>query len=385
MPQRNGLPALDELPAPGPRSLQELAQFTDGTITGPLAGAEAARLLVTGCAGLEEAGPGQMSFLANDRYIHQLTTTKAAVVVAKPGIKAPDHLTILQAKDPYYAFTQCVVLIHGYRKHPPAGVQPGANIAPTAKLGEGVVVMNGATVSEDCRIGARTVIYPGVFIGPRTVVGENCIFYPNVVIYDDILIGNRVTIHANTTIGQDGLGYAPFGEYWFKIPQIGRVRIEDDVEIGPNCSIDRATVGETVIGAGTKMSDQVAIGHGCKIGPNCLFVAQVGLAGSVKVGRHVILAGQAGVVGHISIGDNAIVAAQAGVINDVKNGQSVAGAPAAPVMEKKRELIALSRLPALMREIKDFRRQLAALHQAVGLAAPAQASPASEEPPKNSD
>lgn len=381
MPLPNGLPSAADLPAPGPRALQELAAFTGGTIIGPAGGPDPANLLITGCAGLEEAGPGQMSFLANDRYLHQLTTTRAAVVVAKPGVKFPDHLILLQCKDPYYAFTQCVVLIHGYRQHPKVGIQPGANVAANVTLGQDAVIMNGATVGEGCQIGPRTVLYPGVFIGPKCVIGEDCVFYPNVVIYDETQIGNRVVIHANTTIGQDGLGYAPFGENWFKIPQIGRVRIEDDVEIGSNCAIDRATVGETVIGTGTKMSNQIAIGHGCKIGPNCMFVAQVGLAGSVKVGRHVILAGQAGVAGHITIGDNAIVAAQSGVINDVKNGQSVGGAPAAPVTEKKRELIALCKLPALLREAKDFRRQIAALNQAVGRSGSENVPPGDEPNP----
>jgi UDP-3-O-[3-hydroxymyristoyl] glucosamine N-acyltransferase len=222
------------------------------------------------------------------------------------------------------------------------------------------------TICANARIGDNVTLYPGIFIGPSVELGDDVVLHPNVVIYDGCVLGNRVTVHAGTVIGEDGLGFAPVKEKWLKIPQAGAVIIEDDVELGANCTIDRATLGTTRVGAGTKFSNLVAIGHGCQIGPDCLFVAQVGVAGSVVVGRHVTLAGQAGVVGHLSIGDNASVCAQAGVSSSVGAGETVLGAPAVLVADARRQIAALHRLPevrnrlrVLEREIEDLRRQLA--------------------------
>jgi UDP-3-O-[3-hydroxymyristoyl] glucosamine N-acyltransferase len=179
------------------------------------------------------------------------------------------------------------------------------------------------------------------------------------------VLGDRVTIHANSVIGEDGLGYAPLRGKWFKIPQIGNVVIADDVEIGAACTIDRATLGHTAIGSGTKFSNLIAIGHGTKIGEDCMFVAQVGLAGSVTVGRHVTLAGQAGVVGHITIGDNATVGAKAGVTNSVDPGVTVLGQPAVPINECKRQLAVVQQLPELRNTIRRLQRELSELKQKI--------------------
>jgi UDP-3-O-[3-hydroxymyristoyl] glucosamine N-acyltransferase len=184
-----------------------------------------------------------------------------------------------------------------------------------------------------------------------------------VVVYDDTIMGDRVTIHAGTVIANDGLGYAPVGEKWIKIPQIGIVRIGDDVEIGSSCSIDRATIGSTMIGSGTKMSNLVAIGHGARIGENCMLVAQVGLAGSVDVGNHVTMAGQAGVVGHIRVGDNAVIGAKAGVTNNVPDGETVLGQPAIPIAEMKRRVALLGRLPELRDTMRTLKKRMARLER----------------------
>jgi len=250
----------------------ELAKQIGATVTGD------GSVKIHRAGTLEDATAGEVSFLSNPRYMRKLHRTKASAVIASPGVGA-DHVTLLHTADPYYAFAQAMVILHGHRKHPFDGVHPAAVIDSTAIVGE------------------RTVVYPGVYVGPWARVGRDCILYPNVVIYDDCRVGDRVTIHAGSVIGQDGFGYAThLGEH-HKIPQIGNVVIESDVEIGANCAIDRATLGSTVIGKGTKFSNGVVIGHGTKIGPHGLLVAQVGVAGSTTIGHHVTVGGQAGMLG----------------------------------------------------------------------------------------
>jgi UDP-3-O-[3-hydroxymyristoyl] glucosamine N-acyltransferase len=312
-------------------------------------------------ATLEDAEPGQISFLSNPRYEKMLQTTRASAVVVKSDQPAPDHLSLIRIQDPYAAITALLVAMHGYRRH--RRIPPGPErtfIADSAQISENPSIYPGVTIDENVVIGESAVIYPGCYVGPRTRIGDNVLLYPNVVIYDDTVIGSRVTIHAGSVIGEDGLGYAPVSGKWVKIPQIGHVEIGDDVEIGANCTIDRATLGRTRIGAGTKFSNLIAIGHGTQIGEDCLFVAQVGLAGSVNVGRHVTMAGQAGVVGHIRIGDNATIGAKAGVTNNVAEGETVLGQPAIPISEMRRQVIHVQRLPDLKDTVKRLERDNAA-------------------------
>lgn len=313
-------------------------------------------------ATLEDAGPRQISFLSNPKYLGHLKTTTAGAVVLKPDVEAPETLNCVRVADPYAAITALIILLHGYRKHrelPESGDKP--QIHPTAKVGANAKIHPGATIDEEVVIGDNAVIYPGCYVGPRTRIGDDVLLYPNVVIYDDTIVGDRVTIHANSVIGNDGLGYAPYNDKWLKIPQIGRVRIADDVEIGASCAIDRATLGETKIGAGTKFSNLIAVGHGTAIGEHCLLVAQTGLAGSVTVGNHVTMAGQVGVVGHIAIGDHVTVGAKAGVINNIPAGETVLGQPAVPINEAKRRVAYVSKLPDMAKKLKDMEKQVRAL------------------------
>ncbi len=315
-------------------------------------------------ATLEDATSGDVSFLSNPKYEKALQTTGASAVVLRPGVAAPDSLDLIRVEEPYAAITVLIVRLHGYRRH--RAVQPrpeSTHVHATAKIGDGATIHPGVTIEEEAVIGRDAVIYPGCYVGPRCRIGDNVLLYPNVVLYDDTALGNRVTIHANTVVGEDGLGYAPVGGQWIKIPQIGHVEIEDDVEIGAGCAIDRATLGKTLIGRGTKFSNLIAIGHGTHIGAHCLFVAQVGLAGSVNVGEHVTMAGQVGVVGHIRIGDNATVGAKAGVTNNVADGETVLGAPAIPIREMKRQLVYVGRLPELNETVKRLEKQVAELQR----------------------
>jgi UDP-3-O-[3-hydroxymyristoyl] glucosamine N-acyltransferase len=316
-------------------------------------------LAVSGVATLEDAVPGQITFLSNPKYERMLDRTEASAVVLKPDQPAKGRTNLIRTKDPYAAITALIVAIHGHRKHRSISPDPTRSmIDPTATIGDGASIYPGATVDHDAIIGANAVIYPGCYVGPRCRIGDKMLLYPNVVIYDDCVLGDRVTIHAGTVIGQDGLGYAPVGGKWVKIPQIGIVELGDDVEIGANCAIDRATLGRTRIGSGTKLSDLIAIGHGTQIGEDCMFVAQVGIAGSVTVGNSVTMAGQAGVVGHISIGDHATIAAKAGVTNNVPAGETVLGQPAVPITEAKRRMIHAARLPDLSKTVKRLESEI---------------------------
>ena len=296
---------------------------------------------------LEDAGPGDVSFLSNGKYVRLLDTTRAAAVIAAAAVRS-NRVALLRTADPYFAFRQAVVKLHGYRRHPHDGVHPAAHVDPTATVGAG------------------TVVYPGVYIGPRARVGRDCILYPNVVVYDDCVLGDRVILHAGTSIGHDGFGFSthrePGGEAMhYKIPQVGNVIVEDDVEIGANCAVDRATLGSTMIGRGTKFSNLISIGHGTRIGPHGLLVGLVGIAGSTKVGHHVTLAGQVGIAGHLEIGDRVVVAAQSGVINDVPDQTTLMGAPALPAAQARRVYAVFTQLPTLLERIKRLEQQVVEL------------------------
>ncbi len=313
---------------------------------------------VSSVATLEEAGDGHVSFLSNPKYETQLATTRASAVLVRPDVRTDRVMNLLRTPDPYAAVTAAIVRLHGYRHHPQWGVSDHAYLAPDVVLGEGANIAPGVHIDADVTIGENATLYPGVYIARGTRIGNGVTLFPNVVLYEGTIVGNNVTIHAGTVIGEDGLGYAPVKDKWVKIPQIGNVVIGDDVELGPNCTIDRATLGSTVIGSGTKFSNLVAIGHGTKVGEDCMFVAQVGLAGSVNVGRHVTIAGQAGVVGHITIGDHAVIGAKAGVSNSVEAGMTVLGSPAVAINDCKRQFAVMQQLPKLKNEIRRMRTEL---------------------------
>jgi UDP-3-O-[3-hydroxymyristoyl] glucosamine N-acyltransferase len=325
-----------------------------------------AQHVIRGVATLEDAKAGEISFLSNPKYEKVLQTTAASAVVLKPEVDAPSSLGLIRVADPYAAITALIVRLHGYRAHRAVKPDPSrTTIHETARVGANATIHPGVTIDEDVVIGDDAVIYPGCYIGPRCHIGDRLLLFPNVVLYDDSILGDRVTIHANSVIGEDGLGYAPVDGKWVKIPQIGHVQIDDDVEIGAGCAIDRATLGKTHIGAGTKFSNLIAIGHGTRIGEHCLFVAQTGLAGSVNVGKNVTMAGQVGVVGHIRIGDHATIGAKAGVINDVPDGETYIGQPAQPRWAIRRQIAAIVKLPELTKKVKEMERELDALRRAL--------------------
>ena len=316
-------------------------------------------------ATLEDAGPDQVSFLANPKYEKMLATTRAGAVVVRTGQEAPRPMNLLQVGDPYAAIMMLIINLHGFRRHPRMGISKMASVAASARIGQGASIWPFATIGENVVIGENVNIYPGCYVADGCQLGDNVVLMPNVVLYEQAVLGNRVIVHAGTVVGEDGLGFAPVGNKWEKIPQVGTVEIGDDVEIGSNCSIDRATLGRTTIGKGTKFSNLIAIGHGDKIGENCLFVAQVGVAGSVTVGNHVTMAGQVGVVGHISIGDNVTLGAKAGVTHDVPAGKTYLGAPAVEIGQKKREFATMARLPEMRQRVRKLESMVEQLQKEI--------------------
>jgi len=347
------------------KTLGELAEYVEGRVFGDPS------IVIKSASTLGRAGKGDISFLANSKYERQLQTTKAsAVIVGKETTTAPVPLLI--AEDPYYAFMQIMVLLHGHRKHKKTGISPRASISDTAKVGADCHIYDFATIADEAKIGDGCIIYPGVFVGHGVQVGNDSIIYPNVTIYDGTKIGNRVIINANSTIGEDGFGYASHKGIHHKIPQIGIVIIEDDVEVGACCGIERGTLRDTVIGRGSKLGDLVTIGHGTKIGPHCLLVAQVGIAGSTTLGHHCIVGGQVGIVGHTNIGNNVTIAAQAGVINSIPDGKMVLGAPAIEASQGKRAYSMIQYLPEMRQSIRSLQTRIEQIAASV--------EPDSEEP-----
>ena len=312
---------------------------------------------------LADADAGEISFLSNPKYRAQLEQTRASAVIAPQGVELPVGLAAIRCASPYNAMATATVLLHGYRRHPRWGVDRRSEISDSAIIGANPNIGPYVTIAEGVSIGANATIYPGCYIGDGVSIGDEVILYPNVVIYDGSVLGHRVTLHAGTVIGEDGLGYAPVGEGWMKIPQVGRVVLEDDVEMGAGCTLDRATLGETRVGSGTKFSDQVVIGHGCKIGSNCMFVAQVGLAGSVTIGNRVSLGGQVGVVGHLSIGDNTVVNAKSVVWSSVDANQTVLGWPAIEAKQFLRQGAVARKLPDMHKRLRQLEAEVAELRQ----------------------
>jgi UDP-3-O-[3-hydroxymyristoyl] glucosamine N-acyltransferase len=333
------------------RTLAELAEYVGGRVIGDPG------VKIKAASTLGRAAEGDVSFLANRRYQNQLRTTRASAVVVGREITGA-AVPLLVADDPYYAFMQIMVMLHGHRKHKKVGISSKAMIADSAKIGADCHIHECVTICEDSKVGNGCIIYPGVFIGKGTQMGNDCIIYPNVVIYDGCKIGNRVIINANSAIGEDGFGYASHKGVHHKIPQIGTVLLEDDVEIGACCGVERGTLGDTVVGQGSKLGDLVAIGHGAKIGARCLLVAQVGVAGSTTIGHHCMVGGQAGIVGHISIGNNVTIAAQAGVINSIADNSTILGSPAIEANQGKRAYSMIQYLPEMRQNVRSLQEQV---------------------------
>jgi UDP-3-O-[3-hydroxymyristoyl] glucosamine N-acyltransferase len=330
--------------------LSDIVSYVSGRYSGP------GDVAISGVAPLAEAGEGQISFLSNPKYAPQLAGTKAAAVLVSNDLEA-DSPRYIRVADPYFAVASVIARFFD-RRPMPQGVSPNAAIAESAKLGANVAVGAFTSIGEHVELGDNVVIFPHVTIEPHCVIGENTIVYPQVSIYYGTRIGKRCIVHSGVVIGSDGYGFATHAGKHHKIPQVGIVRIEDDVEIGAGTTIDRAALGETVIGEGTKIDNLVQIGHNVRIGKHCLLVAQVGIAGSTKLGNYVVVAGQSGFAGHLEIGDGVQVAAKSAVLKDVQSNTKVMGSPAIGFGEFSRREVWLRRLPELARKVTQLERLL---------------------------
>ena len=308
-------------------------------------------------APLESATPGTISFLGDRRLAHLLATTRASAVIMP--LEAPDPaMPTLRVHHPYLAFVSVVELLHPPKRSAAPGVHPTAVVAPTAKIGPRASIGPHATVGERTTIGADAVLHAGVAIYEDVTIGVGFTAHANAVVREGARLGDRVTLHAGSVIGSDGFGYLPLPDGNKKIPQVGTVVLEDDVEIGACSTVDRAALGATVVGRGTKIDNLVMIGHGCRIGEHCLLAGQVGLAGGTTLGARVMLGGQAGSAGHLTVGDGAQVGAQAGMHRDIPAGTVVSGYPAMEARTWRRVIMTFPRLPEVFRRLRRLERAL---------------------------
>jgi UDP-3-O-[3-hydroxymyristoyl] glucosamine N-acyltransferase len=340
--------------------IEEIAGIVGGDVVGD------GSIEIRGVAGIKEAVPGEITFLANPKYEPYLASTKASAVISTGGNGNFDGV-IIAIDNPYLAFLKVVRLfaetpLEKYKR----GVHPSAIIPDSAVIGEDVSIGAYVVLEEDVSIGDRTTVLPLACMNEGVSIGSDCLIYPHVTIREKCEVGNRVIIHSGAVIGSDGFGYARNGEEHHKIPQIGIVRIEDDVEIGANTTIDRATTGVTLIGRGSKLDNLVQIAHNVVIGENSVVAAQAGISGSTELGKNVVLAGQAGLVGHIKIGDGAKVGAQGGVTKSIPAGTSVSGYPAREHSFARKICAATARLPDLLKEFRNLQNRVDALEKGTG-------------------
>ncbi|MFQ3581552.1 MAG: UDP-3-O-(3-hydroxymyristoyl)glucosamine N-acyltransferase [Chloracidobacterium sp.] len=343
-------------------ALREIAAAFGYAVEGLDATADA---MITGVAGLDDAGPTDLTFLSNARYAAKARATRAAAVILSHGVSADGiPCPVLRAPDAYLAFAQVAQWFY-QSPLPPPGIHPTAVIAPSAQIGQEVRIGPYVVIGAGVVLGDRAALYPHTVVYDGARIGDDCVLHAHVVIREQVELGRRVIVHNHVTVGCDGFGYAkrPDGR-WEKIPQGGRVIIEDDVEIGAGTQIDRASVGETRIRRGAKLDNLVQIGHAVEVGEDTLLCAQVGIAGSATIGSRVILAGQVGVAGHLTIGDGVTALAQSGIPNDVPAGRQVAGYPAVDRRQWLRVSAAQAKLPDLLKYIHALEARLAALEKA---------------------
>ena len=311
---------------------------------------------VAGVATLERAGPEHLAFLTNVKYRGQAAETRAGAILVGPGVDVPGH-DLLEADEPYLALAEILDRMHP-QAPPTPGLSQDARIAATASIGEGASVAAFAVIEDHASVGERAVIGAGAFVGAGSAVGADTTLHPRVVLYPGTEIGARCIVHAGAVLGADGFGFATSRGVHRKVPQVGRVVVEDDVEIGANTTVDRGMLGETRIGRGSKIDDLVMIAHGVVIGPGALLAAQAGISGSTRLGRNVTMAGQSGVAGHLTLGDGVVVAAKSAVFKDIPPGAFVAGIPAVDHRVWKRS-------QALVRRLSEMRSELDALARRV--------------------
>jgi UDP-3-O-[3-hydroxymyristoyl] glucosamine N-acyltransferase len=329
----------------------QLAQLIQGKIEGDPG------VAVSSFGKIEEAGHGQLSFLANPKYEDYLYTTQASLVIVNENfqLRQPINTTLLRVPDAYSAFATLLTKYQELQQQQLTGIQEPVHIAKSAQLGQGIFIGAFSYIGEQVKVGDETKIYPNCYIGDQVTLGKNCVIHPGVKIYHQCVVGNDVIIHAGTVIGGDGFGFAPQADGSLqKVPQIGNVVIEDQVEIGANTTIDRATIGSTIIRKGAKLDNLIQIAHNVEVGNQTVIAAQTGVSGSTKIGKGVMIGGQAGIVGHIQLGDGSKVNAQSGVSKSIDPGKAVTGSPAYDYTQALRSQAISRRLPELEKRLKEL-------------------------------
>lgn len=329
----------------------QIAMLVNGKLEGD------ASVAVSSFGKIEEAKEGQLTFFANPKYEEFLYTTRASVVIINEAheLKQPVTATLIRVPDAYSAFATLLTKYQEIVQQQLTGIQEPSYIAKTATVGDNVFIGAFAYLGEGVTVGDNSKVYPNVFIGDNVSVGKNCVIHPGVKIYHSCKIGDNVVIHAGTVIGSDGFGFAPQADGSFKkVPQIGNVVVESNVEIGANATIDRATIGSTLIKSGAKLDNLIQIAHNVEVGHSTVIAAQAGVSGSTKIGNGVMIGGQAGIVGHIQLGDGAKVNAQSGVSKSIEPGKAVTGSPAYDYTSALRSQAAARKLPDLEKRVKEL-------------------------------
>jgi UDP-3-O-[3-hydroxymyristoyl] glucosamine N-acyltransferase len=325
-------------------------------------------LELQGVAGLVEANLGDLSFVSESKYLPLLEQTRASAVLVKPDCPVPSRLACVRTSYPRLSFAKAIELFYQPFQLP-AGIHPTAVIAADAQLGTGVAIAAHVVVESGVIIGDYTQIHANVTLYPQVQIGHYCQLFANCVIHERSVIGDHCLIHSGAVIGDDGFGHVPLPDgHWYRMLQSGRVVLEEGVDVGANTAIDRPAVGETRIGRGTKIDNLVQVGHGVKIGPDCVLVSQVGISGGTTLGHHVVLGGQVGVAGHVDLGDHVTAVGQTGITNHVSAGEVVAGYPHQSHQQWKRSSVALRQLPDLIRTIRYLEQRLQVLEAAAQMA-----------------
>jgi UDP-3-O-[3-hydroxymyristoyl] glucosamine N-acyltransferase len=332
-------------------TVRQLAELVKGKLQGD------GEAVIRAARPLDEAQPGDITFVEDEKHARNLHECRASAVVAPASVRLNGQ-ALIQVADPLAAFVLIVRHLHGRDELPPHGIDKQASVHPSVHLGANVSVHAFAVIGAGSVLGDSCRVHSGAVIGRDCTLGNDVTIYPNAVLYDGTMLGNRVIVHGNAVIGADGFGYRDQNSRHVKVPQLGHVEIGDDVEIGAGTTIDRGTFQATRVGAGTKIDNLVQIGHNCRIGCHNLLVSQMGIAGSSSTGNYVVVAGQVGIVGHIHIGDRAMIGGQAGVTKDVPAGQHMLGSPATPEREQKRILMTLEKLPEIRRELRRIKQHL---------------------------
>jgi UDP-3-O-[3-hydroxymyristoyl] glucosamine N-acyltransferase len=339
------------------KSLKELAQLVGGVCQGP------GDVKIRGLAAIDRAGPEEITFVARAKFARQIDSSRAGAFIVSPDLGQVARPLII-TPDPYLAYAKIATVFAPSRRRWP-GISNQAYLGANCQVGEGASIAPFVWIGDNVSLGDRVTLYPGVVLGQGVTIGADTMLSANVTVGEGCSLGSRVIIHSGTVIGADGFGFAPDGATFFKIPQLGIVVIEDDVEIGANCTVDRGALGETRICRGVKIDNLVMVAHNVVIGENSIIVAQVGISGSTQIGRNVILAGQVGIVGHINIGDGVRIGAQSGVPNSIPAGHTVMGSPAVPHKDYLRTSAVLKKLPELYDRLKALEKQVASLNMAV--------------------